>query len=95
MFDKCLHLGSNLQLAPPCDHCLTHALPTELPPLMRSYLWIIVNYRNQIKYDFSELDDCGNSAEIFSFWLLMIMIMMWGSLKSQHEINFAPAHLNK
>ena len=95
MFDKCLHPGSNfLQLAPPSDHC-SNDLPTELPPLMRKYLWNFVNYRKQIKYDFSELDDCGNSIEIFPFWLLMIMIMMWCSFKSQHEINCTPAHLNK
>ena len=37
VFDKCLHPGSNLQLAPSCDHC-SNALPTELPPLLRSYL---------------------------------------------------------
>ena len=80
MFDKCLHSGSNLQLAPPCDHC-SNALPTEL-------LWNFVNYRKQIKY-------CGNSTEIFPSWFLMIMIMMWCSFKSQHEINFTPAHLNK
>ena len=89
MFDMCLHAGSNLQLAPPCDHC-SNALPTELPPLplLRNYLWNFVNYRKQIKY-------CKNSIEIFPFWFLMIMIMMWCSFESQHEINFAPAHLNK
>ena len=85
MAEKCLHLGSNLQLAPPCDHC-SNALPTELPPLLRNYLWNFVNYRKQIKY-------CGNSVEIFPFWFLMIMI--WCSFKSQQEINFTPAHLNK
>ena len=37
MFDKCLHLGSNLQLAPPHDHC-SNALLTELPPLLRNCL---------------------------------------------------------
>ena len=55
MFDKCLRPGLNLQLAPPCDHC-SNALPTELPPLMRNYLSNFVNYREQIKYDFSELE---------------------------------------
>ena len=35
MFDMCLHPGSNLQLAPPCDH-RSNALPTELPPLLKS-----------------------------------------------------------
>ena len=30
MSDKRLHPGSNLQLAPACDHC-SNALPTELP----------------------------------------------------------------
>ena len=87
MFDKCLYTGSNLQLAPPCDHC-SNALPTELPPLLRTYLWNFLNYRKQIKY-------CGNSIEIFPFWFLKIMIMMWCSFKSQHENNFTPAHLNK
>ena len=85
MFDKCFHLGSNLQLAPPCDHC-SNVLPTELPPQLRNYLWNFVNYRKQIKY-------CGNSIEIFPFWFLIIMIMMWCSFKSQHKINFTSAHL--
>ena len=88
MIDKCLNPGSNLQLAPPCDHC-SNVLPTELPP------WNFVNYRKQMKYDFSELDDFRNSIEIFPFWFLMIIIMMWCSFKSQHEINFTPAHLSK
>ena len=66
MILKCLHPGSNLRLALPCDHC-SNALPTELPPLMRNYLWNFVNYHKQIKYDFSELDDCGKSIEIFPF----------------------------
>ena len=87
MFDDYLHLGSKLQLALPCDHC-SNALLTELPPLLRNNLWNFVNYRKQIKY-------CGNSIEIFLFWFLIIMIMMWCSFKSQHEINFTPAHLNK
>ena len=58
MFDKCLHPGSDLQFAPPCDH-RSKALPTELPPLIRNYLWNFVNYRKQIKYDLSELDTVG------------------------------------
>ena len=62
MFDKCLHQGSNLQLSPTCGHC-SNALPNELPPLLRNYLWNFVNYRKQIKY-------CGNSIEIFPFWFL-------------------------
>ena len=37
VLDKCLHPGSNLQLAPPYGHC-SNALPTELPPLLRNYL---------------------------------------------------------
>ena len=83
MFAKCQHPGSNLQLAPPCDHC-SNALPTELPPLLRKYWWNFVNYRKQIKH-------CGNSIEIVPFWSLM----MWCSFKSQHEINFTSAHLNR
>ena len=59
IYCKCLHPGSNLQLAPPCDDC-SNALPTELPPLLRNYLSNFVNYRKQIKY-------CGNSIEIFPF----------------------------
>ena len=34
-FGKNLHPGSNIQLAPPCDH-YSNALPTELPPLSRN-----------------------------------------------------------
>ena len=52
------------------------------------HVFNFVNYRKQIKY-------CGNSIEIFSFWFLMIMIMMWCSFKSEHEINFTPTHLIK
>ena len=37
MFDNYQHPGSNLQLAPPCDH-YSNALPTELPPLLRNCL---------------------------------------------------------
>ena len=59
MFDMCLHPGSNLQLAPPCDHC-SNALPTELPALLKNYPRNFVSYRKQIKY-------CGNSTEIFPF----------------------------
>ena len=87
MFDNCLHPGLNLLLVPACDHC-TNVLPTELPPLLRNYLWNFVNYPKQIKY-------CGNSVEIFPFWFLMIMTMMWCSFESQHEIYFTSAHLNK
>ena len=79
MLDECLHPGSNLQLAPPCVHCSNALIPTELPPLLRSYLSHFVNYHKQIKY-------CRNSIEIFPFWFLMIMIMMSCSFKSQHEI---------
>ena len=87
MFDKCLHLGLNLQLAPPSDHC-SNALPTELPPLSRNYLnFCYLSQTDKVYY--------GNSIEIFSFWFLMIMIMMWCSFKSQHEINITPTHLNK
>ena len=41
VFDKCLHPGPNLQLALPYDHC-SNALLTELPPLLRNYLWNFV-----------------------------------------------------
>ena len=78
MFGECLHPGLNLQLAPPCDHC-SNALPTELRPLLRNYLWNFVNYRKQIKY-------YGNSIEIFPFWFLMMMIMMWCSFKSHTRL---------
>ena len=42
MFDKCLHPGSNLQLAPLCDHG-SNATVKKLSVKF-------VNYRKQIKY---------------------------------------------
>ena len=36
-----------------------------------------------LKCDFSKLIDSGNSIEIFHLQFLIIMIMMWGSFKSQ------------
>ena len=54
-----------------------------------------VTVEKQVTYDFSKSADAGNSTEIFPLWFLMITIMMWCSFKSQHTINFNPAHLNK
>ena len=57
----------------PYDHC-SNTLPTELPTTVEKQSVKFCNYRKQVKC-------CGNSIEIFPFWFLMIMIMMWCSFK--------------
>ena len=47
-----------------------------------------MNYCKQVKY-------CGNSVEIFPFLVFNDYDYDVYFFKSQHEINFTPAHLNK